>query len=379
MVILGNMSIRQLLDDELCSLVLPNSQLLDDSNDYVEVPTDPRFQMAAQMEAFRARAAGTYLDMLRTLCQNRCRMRRTLAHSLLDWDTLQLDAEDIDQDLLQYTHEEPITDSGISNDPILSFSLSSWAYFHKLRQMEWLLQMGFELQVYQADELGGMYWHLHYLAKTRSRHLERIKCFVLRNHKKFHSGVDTNAFRRARSLDALSYISLQMLESTSTYAFADALSCFYTILDRLSLIQAPPRPYSSDAMRYEVRMKPFLNTGLPETLGFQDFTHQVKQPEETTSDMLDFATQSIASAKRGLEALSKLNAKESFSGDSHESWVKDVKNCLKACIFTGIGISAVKRAFESAKGGAVKLKADLPPSAGSYHDWWVVPKISPIV
>jgi len=41
---------------------------------------------------------------------------------------------------------------------MFSFPLSSWAYYHKLRQMEWIVQLGFELEVYQPDELAGMYW-----------------------------------------------------------------------------------------------------------------------------------------------------------------------------------------------------------------------------
>jgi len=43
-------------------------------------------------------------------------------------------------------------------DEIWSFPLSSWAYHHKLQQMEWIVSLGFELQIYRVDELGGMYW-----------------------------------------------------------------------------------------------------------------------------------------------------------------------------------------------------------------------------
>ena len=41
---------------------------------------------------------------------------------------------------------------------VWSFPLSSWAYYQKLRQMEWIVQMGFELDIYQPGELAGMYW-----------------------------------------------------------------------------------------------------------------------------------------------------------------------------------------------------------------------------
>ena len=66
-------------------------------------------------------------------------------------------AEDIDIELRQYTMEKPILDDRLSDEPIFSFPLSSWAYYHKLQQMEWIVQLGFELEVYQDDELAGMY------------------------------------------------------------------------------------------------------------------------------------------------------------------------------------------------------------------------------
>ena len=166
MVILGTMSIRQVLDDDLAATVLPAHKLLDRGNDEIEVPHDPRHNMAGRMEVFRSRAAGSYLDILRTICQNRCRIRRTLCHTIADWDNLQLDAEELDQELREFTGEEPIIDPEISNDPIYSFPLSSWAYFYKLRQMEWIVQLGFELDTYQPEELAGMYWYLQYLSKT---------------------------------------------------------------------------------------------------------------------------------------------------------------------------------------------------------------------
>ena len=36
--------------------------------------------------------------------------------------------------------------------------LSQWALHQKLRIMQWIVQTGFELDIYQADEMAGMYW-----------------------------------------------------------------------------------------------------------------------------------------------------------------------------------------------------------------------------
>lgn len=377
MVILGAMSIRQVLDDDLAATVIPAHTLLDRANDEIEVPTDPRHQMATKMEIFRSRAAGSYLDILRTICQNRCRIRRTFCHTIADWDNLQLDAEELDQDLRQYTKEEPIVDHEISSDPIYSFPLSSWAYFYKLRQMEWIVQMGFELEIYQPDELASMYWYLQYLTKTRARHLERIRGFVVRSYSAARRYTLATE-QKAQYADSLGFINFSTMESTAMYAFADALSCLFVVLARLNLILKPVRPYSNDQQRYEVRMKPFLSIGLPELIPFDDLTKLVQQPEESALDLLKFAAESAAGAKKGFETMSRLSAREAYCQGSYDSWIKNVKDCLKACIFTGITISVVKKAIETAKGGEVKLKAEIPAVGKGYHDWWTVPKVMPI-
>jgi hypothetical protein len=380
MIILGTMSIRQVLDEDLANFVLPASRLLDRDNDEVEIPTDPRFIAAEKMEIFRSRAAGTYLDILRTMCQNRCRIRRTLCHTIVDWDNLQLDAEELDQQLREFTQEEPILDRNISNDPIFAFPLSSWAYFYKLRQMEWIVQMGFELDLYQSDELAAMYWYVQYLSRTRLRHLERIRTFVT-------GSISTPASRlkemgTAGGLEcanAQAYSSLSTLEASATSAFADAISCLFTVLDRLDLLTKLPQPYSDDHMRYEVRMKPFLGIGLPELVPFPELTQLVTQPNESTLDILEFAAESTSAAKKALEGLAKLNAEQGFCRGSHDSWVVDVKNTLKACIFANITIATVRRAVEAVgEEGKVKLKVEIPVPSARYHDWWIVPKVVPV-
>lgn len=373
------MSVRQVLDDDLATTVLPADKLLDRDNDEIEVPTDSRFKMADKMEIFRSRAAGSYLDILRTICQNRCRIRRTLCHTIADWDILQLDAEELDIQLREFTKEIPVHDKDISDEPIYAFALSSWAYFYKLRQMEWIVQMGFELEVYQPDELATMYYYLQYLAKTRSRHLERIKGFNVRNFNAIIGKVPTDDPSIAAHTKALTFINFSTMEATATYGLADSLSCLFTVLARLSLIKPPPRPYSDDHMRYDLRMKPFLLIGLPEPIPFADLTAAVSQPSESTLALLKYAADAAMAAKRGFEVLSKLGAESAFCQGSHESWVKNVKDCLKACIFTGISVATVRKAVEAmGKGKEMGIRVEIPETGKGYHDWWVVPKIIPV-
>ncbi|KAG9241360.1 amino-acid N-acetyltransferas-like protein subunit Mak10 [Calycina marina] len=376
MIMLGKMSIRQILDEELSTMTLPASMLLDRINDEVEVPSDPRFNIATIMETFRSRAADTFIDYMRTICQNRCRIRRTLCHAITDWDNLQLDAEQLDVELQAFTKEVPIFDEIISTEPIYSFPLSSWAYYYKLGQMEWTVQMGFELEVYQPDELADMYWYLQYLARNRSQHLERIRGFTVPNGGGIAAS-DESIHRHAEYGKAGLFFNFSSLEAAATYGLADALSGLFTVLNRLSLLPKLPRPYGDAKMRYEVRMKPFLGIGLPELVSLENLKQLVEQPRQSILDLLDLAADSAAAAKKAFEIMSRLTPEEAFCQGSHASWLKNVKDCLKAAIFTGITISTVRKAVIAAGNRVeLKIKIEIPESGKGYHDWWVVPKAS---
>ncbi|KAK1761252.1 N-alpha-acetyltransferase 35, NatC auxiliary subunit [Echria macrotheca] len=381
MVVLGRVSIRQVLDDDLSIVALPCSRLLDPANDEVEAPHDTRFAIAHQMELFRQRVAPSYLDIFKALCQNRCRVRRALCHAIQDWETVQMDAEEIDQLLQVQLEEKPITYDG--STPAYSIPLSSWAYLYKVRLMEWIVQLGFELETYQPDEMAGMYWYLSYLAKTRAKHAERIKAFTVQrlNELRAHPFSNTAAME-ATFTTSLSYLRATILDATSTLELADALSCLYTVLGRLRLIVPPPRPYSSDELRYEIRMKPFAPISLPRLPSYDNFVRLSAQHETSTAGLLDFAQRAVVNAKMGYDVLGKMGEKEAFTANAHERWLAGIKNCNKSGIAINIAVAAIRRALESgaAKEGGMapgeqKVMVELPKPAKSYHEWWIVPKI----
>ncbi|OHE99154.1 Mak10 subunit [Colletotrichum orchidophilum] len=386
MEVLGHKSIRQLLDDDFAIISLPNSPLLDRANDEIEAMLDPRFTIANQMESFRLRAAQPYLDILRTFCQNRCRVRRTLCHIVRDWENLQFDAEDIDQVIQHQAGEQPLVYQSAAGTPVEQWSLplSSWAYLYKVKQMEWIVQLGFELEVYQPDELAGMYWYLNYLAKNRLQHVERIKSFVIRSLNQARSGAGRSSSRLTPTAEAqytksLAFLRLSLLDAAVTEGLADALCCLYTVLHRLGLVKPPPRPYSTDELRYELRMKPFAVIGLPVLPTFDEFTTGTLQSNCPSRDLLELADRAIAGAKKGFEVMSKFPEAEAFSVGSHDRWVPSMKNGLKSCIATGLAISVVRKALDkSGEGGDLKLKAEVPTPDKSYHEWWIVPRIIPV-
>lgn len=66
LTILGSISIKQLIFDDIAELVLPSSILLEANTDDVELPSDPRFQIARNMNAFVTRFSQVVILHLKT-------------------------------------------------------------------------------------------------------------------------------------------------------------------------------------------------------------------------------------------------------------------------------------------------------------------------
>lgn len=368
----GAMSIRDVLDDDLSTVSLHSSILLDRSNADIEAVHDPRFAVSKQMSEFRERAAVPFLDMLRTSCQNRCRARRTLCHLIADWEFLQSDVEKMDEVIRAKAEALALQRPSIQGLDLFKdypLHLSSWAYLYKLQQMERIVQLGFELQLYQADEMAGMYWYLHFLAKTREQHLERIGGFIHRAPRPAHPPEQRRMHR------SLNHTRLQLLDAAVTWALSDALCCVYTVLLRNNLIPSPPRPYSNAELRYQLRMKPFAAVCLPDLPTYNEFHDGTTQPNCSTGQLLDYAQRAVASAKKGLESLSKLDDAQSFSVGSYPRWVESANGALRACIATMVAISELQKALPEAEDGA-RISVRVPPPEEAYHVWWIVPKIT---
>ena len=89
---------------------------------------------------------------------------------------------------------------------------------------------------------------------------------------------------------------------------------------RFTLIPIPPRPYSTDVWRYELRMKPFLSIAEPPLLPYPLFDKLVKRIEVSDGDLLQHAIDTLKHAKQGFDLLSKMDADSSRSIGCHEQW-----------------------------------------------------------
>jgi N-alpha-acetyltransferase 35, NatC auxiliary subunit len=402
--VLGRLTPKQFLLSSLVSVVLPNSQMLDPANDLVEAPNNPRFQMARLVTEFDAKVDQQYINIFRGACLNRCRTRRNLCHLVLDWDALQADAEDLDERMREFTAEQPALYA--SDRPTFAYPLSSWVYHHKLVHLRHIIQLGFELSIYAPDENAGMYWYLSYICGTHVSHIDRISFFLdqdmqlqdsLAQRADAARPPDANSrgvFRRTLNNLFRLYTHLK-----ATDAFSRALHALYTLLLRHETITIPPRPYSSDKLRYELRMKPFLSLNVPDPVTFEIFQEESSFQDLSDGELLEEATTRIGEAKRFWEEVLKagwsaepvdplegnqqneISKNEARKGCTtvEGEWSRGMKNVMRACIATSICIATLKK--RSGLGGDMDLSSiratiPVPGEKECWHNWWLVPRLS---
>ncbi|KAI5290811.1 hypothetical protein KEM54_000372 [Ascosphaera aggregata] len=436
--------LKKFVYDSLAELVLPHSRnrslgptflgLLDPENAKVEHPEDPRFAIATIMNNFVERLTPTLVDMYRSLCLNRCRVRRFMTHSAVDWDIIQSEAEEFDTQLQQLTREPALSlyspsPSNSTNQLTYSFPLSSWIYHHKLRLMRQIIQMGFELEIYAVEEIAGIYYQLSQLCASHLTHIDRIRVCVMHQQRKwrtaFRAGTSSDCFSASRSSNekaveakfesTLSGLQLLSVELIAVDAFAIAMHAMYVLLDRYELLEPlksvpkartgneTKRQYSNAALKYELRMKPFLPITIPEVMPFDAFSKASTMVADSDEAVLSRATQAISEAKRGIEQYINLGTSSSNSAKSSspifKDWVADTKDCLRACIGTSLAINQLNKAISrvntssetspegksTTKKETKNLKQRLPlpvkvliptvDEKARWHPWWAVPQI----
>ena len=173
-------------------------------------------------------------------------------------------------------------------------------------------------------------------------------------------------------------------------AFAIALHALYVLLARHKLLPnaSSPNAYSSDRLRYELRMKPFIPISLPEMVPYEEFRKEATLEGDSDATVMDRATKAISEARKAWETTlsngafipSEGSPAPAIEGD----WTRDIKNTMRACIATSITIETVKKALFGAGKGSTKegakvgIQVEIPEqgSKSRWHDWWIVPQIS---
>ncbi|KAK5043579.1 hypothetical protein LTR84_011386 [Exophiala bonariae] len=383
--ILGRYSLKQFISQDLQLLVLPNTALVTEHSDTTLTLSEEQLQTLSEFEYFIGRYGQSYLNLFRTFCLNPSRVRRTLCHAALEWDQIQAEAEELDTTVHasfgEYPQEYPDADG-----PTFSYSISSWVYHYKLLQLRGIIQMGFQLSVYAPHEYSGMYWYLSYLSSTHMSHLERISFFVSSDRKQ--------GKKQQENVQAsLHQLYRQFTWVKATEALAKALHRLLVVIQRHGHLQQPRPSYSSDHLRYELRMRPFQHLSIPEPLAPAVARQACSLQELSDITILEQALRLNQTAKKAWEEVLKENWNAqpvSTDNTGHEGdqiatpviereWTKEVRNSIKACIGTGIAVSALMKHFQGADASGqirdVRITVPVVGDRDRWHPAWVVPKV----
>jgi len=125
-------------------------------------------------------------------------------------------AEEVDAELREFTKEEPM----VSEDggETYSYPLSSWVFHYKLRIMEWIVLLGFELEIYQPYEFAGMYWVVQHYISNRILHIDRI-----RNHLLHQAAKPVPEEWTVQQQDTLAYLTYLSIEAKARHDLIAAL------------------------------------------------------------------------------------------------------------------------------------------------------------
>lgn len=369
-----------LILEDIRSLSMAGDPLLSPSNWEVELPTDPRYLSSRVIDEFMAKALDEYINIPRMILQNRCRMRRTFCQSVGILDGLQAEAENADAELHSLF---PSTSApGLER----FYPLAAWAYFHKLRIMEWSIQLGFGLDVYQNQEMAYMYRFLSFVAHTRAEHLQHIDLFLhLRMRKYKKQGNIAMAEQVATSQATIAFLTAQ---ASCTAEFASALSSVYAVLMSLDLIKDvdTQETYSTMQRRHELRMKPYLPIGTPSLPSAEEMDASTNLTAQSSfSAVFTTISSRLASAKNALSTLKSANPEIGNYKGCEIGFKAEVQGILGSIVATGITLALIKKVVEEIGVRTVadvqgkddvkkKVKVEVVAEK-RFSGFWAVPKV----
>ncbi|PSN68170.1 Mak10-domain-containing protein [Corynespora cassiicola Philippines] len=379
---------------DLKTLVFPSSPVVDPSNWAFSpprnplLPKPPRLQLAMLIDEFIDRSGQPYLDLWVALGQNRCRLRRMLTHVIVGWDLLQLDAGLVDQDIMRAIEEL----GGNMAEQTLEHPLTTWVYHRKLWMIEKVVLLSFEQDIYLPDEYAGMYYFLSKISTTRIGLLRKIE---LHYNDRIRQLVRSMQLPEAQMVDrSAPYISSLLDEARGICELSKALHSFYTISLYLGLLPCPNRPFGSEPLRYELRMKTFLGLQPPEVPPFPEFQAALQPYGPYNAPTQQFYTDlhneqselwksvdaPIKAAKEFFSALKKQGAQTAKAGSVEVPWNKEVQSALASCVALGVSTASLRtvaKEFDGKEGQSLGVKVELPEiqTGKRYSEGWVVGKV----
>lgn len=378
----GEVSHFDLMLTGIRDLVLAGDPLADPASFQIEVPSDPRHRASRLIEDFMSKMFGEYLNLYRMVCQNRCRMRRTFTQALPILDELETVAYEADQQLNNIVVPRLVQDT--AGNWSKHSPLSMWTKIHKLQIMIWVLQLGFETDLYLPDELRETYIALEHLSRTRLCCLVEMESMVVKKLQLPEVG------RLSREYQEQCRASSAWIKSLSLHAQVEVmlstlLSTLCKVLEELGLIDTTPKPYSQAQLRYDARYKPFLGMQWDTIPALEDLERRGRADSASTINLSEVQEvcssygEAIKTTRGLLNELKTMNPTQAKYIGTEDEWKKTIKSQETTCVAVSVAASQLQRICEKHKDKLDRLRAvadvSFPGPGKRYHVWWVVPQL----
>ncbi|KAF9210581.1 hypothetical protein BGZ59_009256 [Podila verticillata] len=345
---------------------------------------------------FVDKATKPFVDTLQIMGQNVSRQRRNLRKIVQQWESLQEQAEMLDEGLhmiLTQIHELEMAE-GVDEESEEQqeeapqpFYFVSWSYHMKLWVMEWMLLLGSELELYSSFEFSMIYGYCDIIMGAHARHLHRVQSVIdgemERERKKNQDKVNAAKKKKKKKKKKPSPAVGESLSSTptpTTPVISELTVIMPTVeqqqvtqvvriqqqlvtarlnlargtflalaaLTKTGYLSTTPAHLASHGLNdletlYKQRFKAFHHLSSPELLSFPAYLERLECDRLDSIDILDYAAEFFNEAKRSLDDLQTLSAAEARVSLCEDAWRKDLKNMIRVCIGNKVGIAALKK------------------------------------
>ncbi|KAK5009928.1 hypothetical protein LTR28_012695 [Elasticomyces elasticus] len=368
---------ERLLRIDLRELVLAGHPLISKPTLDAETSSDPGFRLRQLLDDFIKAAYEPYFKMYEALCQNRCRIRRCLTHIIGEFDSLQNEAKSIDRKVHTITTPESSQGRWPENDS--NYPLHSWVSHHKHDMIQWVLQLGFEHDIYEPNELGIMYGVLSQVQAAQLDLNLRMGHFT---KLRYASVPDVDSYERVVCGVSCELNTVLGREFAATSSLTGMLKILYGLLDSLGIVPTSSKRYGSAQRRFELRMKA-LQGCTSETFDFDTLNDGLRPDRGSADDNFQNWIAAIESALKELQEVHENISDEPVFRSSKEQWKKHDQLLLETARQISERFNFLREACKDAGitmigEGSLKGKVDVivpPPGTHRIHDWWIVPEV----
>ncbi|KAF8978978.1 hypothetical protein BGZ46_005961 [Entomortierella lignicola] len=357
-------------------------------------------QIQTKLDHFIDKAIKPFVDTLQIAGQNTSRQKRNLRKIVQLWETLQEEAELFDEEIhivldqIRGSQEQDNVDSTQADGSLRPFYFVSWAYHMKLWVMEWLVLLGFELELYSAFEYSMIYGYVDCVLGAHAQHLRRIQTIAESESQtgskdsstqkkkkkkkkktsatedKVSSSADTNQSdlpsdnaplqpntdpsstgnASASTTTIISTPAIRAVQDMITIRLQLARGVFLILaaLTKVGHLSTTPAHLSRHGLNdletlYRHRFKAFHHLSSPELMTYENYLQRLDCEGLDAWQILEYSTDFFNQAKAGLDRLQSLSARDARVNLCEDAWRQDIKSMIKVCIANKVSIVALQK------------------------------------